>query len=357
MKKATQTPQLAMKVQQKLTRYGVVPVASLAGAAPGPVPRTDPPSATGQREEQTARQSLTYKTHADGKPIDSQNQTPISAGTKERKRKPDTLNILQFNASGIRTKKTELAYNLDKHKIHIAMIQESEIGKNTEIHISNYTTTRCSCLKCQGTITFIRNDIPGHTENLDYSPTCIQKSTIWHSEEKYSVYNIYNPPAKEIQLPSSVTESGVLKKTILAGDFNGHSPQWGYPDLNNTGKVVEEVCCSTNLCLVQDSSTQPTLMHRVHKTLHRPDLTLVSSDLLNNYEYEVIDGIGDSDHRPMITKISSKRKAVFKPKTRWNFKRASWDIYKETSNELLSKIDMTSGDTEKMYDSYTFSYS
>ena len=87
-------------------------------------------------------------------------------------------------------------------------------------------------------------------------------------------------------------------------------------------------------------------MHRVHKTLHRPDLTLVSSDLLNNYEYEVIDGIGDSDHRPMITKISSKRKAVFKPKTRWNFKRASWDIYKETSNELLSKIDMTAGDTE-----------
>ena len=55
----------------------------------------------------------------------------------------------------------------------------------------------------------------------------------------------------------------------------------------------------------------------------------------------------------MIASISSKRKPVFKTKTRWNFKRASWDIYKETSNELLSKIDMTSGDTEKMYDSIT----
>ena len=210
--------------------------------------------------------------------------------------------------------------------------------KNTEIRISNYTTTRCSFLKCQRTITFIRNDIPGHTENLDHSPTCIQKSTIWHSEEKYFIYNIYNPPSKEIQLPSSITESGVLKKTILAGDFNGHSPQWGYPDLNNTGKVVEEVCCSTNLCLVEDSSTQPTLMHRVHKTLHRPDLTLVSSDLLNNYEYEVIDGIGDSDHLPMITKNSSKRKAVFKPKTRWNFKRINLNKLERKEQSIMFRL-------------------
>ena len=87
-----------------------------------------------------------------------------------------------------------------------------------------------------------------------------------------------------------------MKKTILAGDFNGHSPQWGYKDLNKTGKVVEDLCNSTNLCLVQDATTQPTLQHKVYKTLHRPDLTLVSSDLLNKFEYEVIDGIGDSDH-------------------------------------------------------------
>ena len=288
VEKVTQTPQLAMKVQQKITRYGVVPVASLAGAAPGPVPRTDPPSATGQREEQSAKHSKTCKTHAYGKPTDTPNQTPISDGTKKRKIKPETLNILQFNASGLRTKKTEFAHILNKHKIHIAMIQESDIGRNTEIHISNYTATYCGCLKCQGTITYIRNDVTGHTENLDLSPTCIQKSTIWHSNEKYCIFNIYNHPGKDIQLPTSVTESGVLKKTVLAGDFNGHSPQWGYPDLNNTGKVVEELCCSTNLCLVQDSSSPPTLMHRVHKTLHRPDLTLVSSDLLNKYTYEAL---------------------------------------------------------------------
>ena len=92
-----------------------------------------------------------------------------------------------------------------------------------------------------------------------------------------------------------------MKRTILAGDFNGHSPQWGFKDLNKTGKVVKDLCGSTNICLVQEATTQPALQHKVYKTLHRPDLTLVSSDLLNKYEYEVIDGIGDSDHRLMIT--------------------------------------------------------
>ena len=358
VEKVTQTPQLTMmKVQQTLFRYGVVPVASLAGAAPGPVPRTDPPSATGQ-EEQTAKHKGTSKTRANGNPTGQQCQTPVSdgkEGTSKERRKPETLNILQFNASGISTKKFELAHILNKNKIHIALIQETDIGTDASTYICNYTATNCSCQNCQGTTTYIRNDVTGYTENLDLKPTCIQLSTIWHSNEKYSIFNVYNPPPKEIQLPDSVIDSCIHKKTIIAGDFNGHSPQWGYSDLDKTGRAVEDLCISTNLCFVQDATTQPTLQHRVHKTLHRPDLTLVSSDLLSKYEYEVIDGIGDSDHRPMIIKNLSPSKKVTKRQTRWNFQRASWDIYKETSNKLLREIDMTADDTDKIYEAISSS--
>ena len=108
-----------MKVQQKLTRYGVVPVASLAGAAPGPVPRTDPPSTTGQ-EEQPAKHKETSKTRANGNPTGPQCQTPVSGGNEgitKKKRKSGTLNILQFNASGIGTKKFELAHILNKNNL------------------------------------------------------------------------------------------------------------------------------------------------------------------------------------------------------------------------------------------------
>ena len=358
VKQVTQTPQSAMmKVQQTLFRYGVVPVASLAGAAPGPVPRTDPPSTTGQ-EEQPAKHKGTSKTRANGNPTGPQCQTPVSGGKEgrsKRKRKQETLNILQYNACGIGPKKFELAHILDKHKIHVALIQETDLGKNDSTFISNYTATNCSCQTCRGTTTYIRNDVTGQTENLDLNPTCMQLSTIWHSNEKFSIFNVYNPPVKEIRLPSSVIDSCILKKTVLAGDFNGHSPLWGYRDLNKTGKAVEDLCSSTNLCLVQDSTTQPTLQHKYHKTLHRPDLTLVSSDISSKYQYEVIDGIGDSDHRPMITRISSPNKKVSKRQTRWNFQRASWDIYQETSNKLLREVDMTSDNTEEIYEAISSS--
>ena len=225
----TQNPQhIMMKVQQTLFRYGVVPVASLAGAAPGPVPRTDPPSSTG-REEQPAKHKETSKTRANGNPTGPQCQTPVSGGKEgnTKKGKPETLNILQFNASGIGTKKFELAHILNKHNIHVALIQETDIGKDDSTFISNYTATNCSCRNCQGTTTYIRNDVTGYTENLNLNPTCIQLSTIWHSNEKFSIYNVYNPPPQEIRLPTPVIDSCILKKTILAGDFNGHSHHGG----------------------------------------------------------------------------------------------------------------------------------
>ena len=53
-----------MKVQAKISSYGVSPVESaLAGEAPGPLPRRDPPQATGRksRRKRGARHPLRDK--------------------------------------------------------------------------------------------------------------------------------------------------------------------------------------------------------------------------------------------------------------------------------------------------------
>merc|ERR1712074_265591 len=90
----------------------------------------------------------------------------------------------------------------------------------------------------------------------------------------------------------------IFSKTIVAGDFNGHSPQWGYADYNNTGRAIEELCGKTNLSLLQDEDSPPTLLFRVNKKTYRPDLTMVSSDLLHRHSIDVLNGVG-SDHRPI----------------------------------------------------------
>ena len=201
---------------------------------------------------------------------------------KNQGKQQSCLNILQANVDGISKKKTELAHLLSEKNIHVALIQES-LHHNVDPHISNFTHTTCGHAKdsCRGITTYIRNDITGVVENLvTDEPSDQQKITIWFLGSKYTIFNIYNPPWNTVSF-NSITETN-LQKTIVAGDFNGHSPEWGYEDHNNTGKVIEELCESSNLTDLQDESSPPTLLFKVNKKSYRPDLTMISSDLLKD---------------------------------------------------------------------------
>ena len=342
-----------METQTKISRYGVSRVEpTLAHDAPGPLPRRDPPKATsGFRRRCGARLP---RNNATGQTTSDQDKSEqnIKAGSGEVKdkscRQKGNLNILQLNISGFSTKKTELSHFLHKHNIHVALLQETEKGKDADLHLTGYTYEHCNCDKCQGVATYIRNDITGSTTNISNGhPTDVQKTTIWHNNRKYQLYNVYNPPGNDLLLPEILNITD-FHNTILAGDFNGHSPLWGYNDHNPTGEKVEEIKNTTNLLLVQDKNSEPTLLHRVHKTLSRPDLTLISADLQSQFESKVSEAVGNSDHRPIVSTIHTTQRKKFQQRTRWNFKKASWDIYQVTSDKLLKEVDMTSNDENKI---------
>ena len=244
------------------------------------------------------------------------------------------LNILQLNICGISNKKTELMKTLRDHQIHVILLQET-LHQNCDYNLAGFTPYKCNCERCRGIITFIRNDIQGDVKNINsVQPTDMQEVTIWYSGKRYTIYNIYNPPANN--LSSSFIQDQQFSKTILAGDFNGHSPQCGYKYVNNTGKVIEEITESTNLTVLQDAQTEPTLLHRAHNTLSRPDLTIASGDLLNKTSISVLDDVG-SDHKPILTQISSGHRKECVRKTRWNFKKANWEAFRRTLDEKLSE--------------------
>ena len=260
--------------------------------------------------------------------------TKRSSGTK-----PSTLNIIQFNICGLSNKKVELAQLLNSKNIHVALIQET-LHRNTDPHITGYTHYPCKCTGCRGIITYIRNDQYGKVDFLTNAhPVELQKISITHNNKQFTIFNIYNPPQNEFSC-EYLTQTE-FHRTILAGDFNGHSPRWGYDRNNKTGDSIEDLCGSTNLIVLQNSNSTPTLFHRAHKTLSRPDLTIISADLMNKQTVEVLDSLGSSDHRPILTKIDNGNQKMFKRKTRWNFKKANWDLYKKTSDQLLKEIKAT----------------
>ena len=318
----------------KDSRDGVTPVMSQAGVVPGPNAsmKMGPPQATRGHPRSRYAKVRQRRRNQERNPKKKPDQ-PM-----KDKQQQSCLNILQWNASGIMNKKTEFAHLLSERDIHIALIQESQHYKE-DPHITNYTHTGCTHGKneCQGLLTYIRNDVTGTVEEIVTDrPTDIHKISIWHEGSKYTLYNIYNPPWNDLQFKSVPAQ--VFQKTILAGDINGHSPGWGYEDYNKTGRAVEELCGISNLTLLQDKETPPTLLHRVTKKLFRPDLTMISSDLLNRYSLEVLADKMGSDHSPVLTSINPRQKKKFKRRTKWNFKKANWELYNELCNKSLNDI-------------------
>ena len=138
------------------------------------------------------------------------------------------------------------------------------------------------------------------------------------------------------------------KRTILAGDFNAHTPSLGYPVYNQRGREVEDLCNSSNLILQQDMHSKPTLLHRRHLTASRPDLTILSADLLENTTVRVLDDIG-SDHLPILTSIQKEFK--LKPKIRrtfWNFKKASWNDFSAATDAGMGLVDIDNDSLDKV---------
>ena len=59
------------------------------------------------------------------------------------------------------------------------------------------------------------------------------------------VFNIYSPPDKSIALHLIQPTTEIW---IIMGDFNSHSPSWGYDELDSKGEEVE--CWATNQQLI-----------------------------------------------------------------------------------------------------------
>ena len=300
---------------------------SQAGVVPGPNAsmKMGPPLATRGQHPRSRYVKVKQRRRNQERKTKKKPDQPMKT-----KQQQSCLNILQVNLDGISNKKIELAHLLTEKDIHVALIQESQ-HQSTDPHISNYTHSACKHNRgeCRGIITYIRNDVTGSVEHIETDrPTDIHKITIWHDGSKFTIYNVYNPPWNDFHFKFIPTT--VFQKTIITGDFNGHSPRWGYQDLNNTGRALEEINESTNLTILQDENSTPTLLFKVNKKTYRPDLTLASSDLLNRCTEDVLDCIG-SDHRPVLTCINPKKKKKYKRRTKWNFKKANWKLY----NSLL----------------------
>ncbi|GFY76161.1 reverse transcriptase domain-containing protein [Trichonephila inaurata madagascariensis] len=130
-------------------------------------------------------------------------------------------------------------------------------------------------------------------KDMDCSPDKneVIKLNLWKNGKRFNILAIYSPPNNKPDF--SYLNSST--RTVLMGDFNAHSPIWGYIDSNNAGKSVEDLLNSNIFELFYNHSDPHTYLH-YNVTSTSPDLLLVTSDISEYSRRYVIVNPGSGHH-------------------------------------------------------------
>ncbi|GFO48556.1 RNA-directed DNA polymerase from mobile element jockey-like [Plakobranchus ocellatus] len=230
----------------------------------------------------------------------------------KRPQRTSSLNIMQINVQGCKTlRHTQVRKLLSKRDIHVVLAQETLLGKDKEYTLPGYEVFRCDChtrgKACRGIATFIRKDM------------------------RAKVTNNHNPSGSD-------TQSVEVWRTIIAGDANAHHQAFGYENADAVGQWLVDLTGSSNLTSLVTERSDPTFLHSKGGQ-YRPDVALVSSDLVEAVRREVLEEVG-SDHLPSLISISSPSTARTKISAKWCFKKANWEVFRKTLDRTLEGKDM-----------------
>jgi Endonuclease/Exonuclease/phosphatase family. len=129
----------------------------------------------------------------------------------------------------------------------------------------------------------------------------ISNVDVWKNNEHHKIYCCYNPPTNVPNL----SPIQIQTKTVIIGDFNAHSPTWGYNDLNGPGKEIEDFINTNNVELIFKKTDPPTFIYH-SGSCSNPDLLLVSSDIADQTHRQVLEDPG-SGHRAIMATITKQK--------------------------------------------------
>ena len=164
-------------------------------------------------------------------------------------------------------------------------------------------------------------------------------------KREITLFNCYCPPGKQQNLDKMAIPP---ERCIVLGDFNSHSPSWGYPDLDLRGEEIENWQIENRLLLLNHPDDQPTFYSRRWRSITTPDLGFSTDDIEKSTSRTVLDQLAGSDHRPILIRmqLNMKRLSKYVP-PRWNFKRANWAKFSHLLEGLTAKINPKSNQIDR----------
>ena len=310
--------------------HGVLPVHShQAGEVLGSLPRRSPPPATGG----TSLSSWKARRRSGSINVTGPNIPVISDSS-------DQIKIAQWNCEGISKKKEALKrFPKYREKIDIACPQETDLNRNLRFLIRGYQCFRLDRPNRHkgGVLILVSNKIPAQEITIQTGEESeIIGITAHLQNKKVIIYKCYAPPDKQLGLHNiEVPETNCL----VLGDFNGHSPSWGYNDLETKGEEIEDWQIINNLQLLQNHNAQPTFYSRAWKSTSTPDLAMATTDISRHESRTVMPPLATSDHKPIIINIFGRVNHENKTLPRWNYQKANWEQFPKLTDCYTSGIN------------------
>lgn len=254
------------------------------------------------------------------------------------------INILIWNANGIRHKLAELINFVKHHDIHLISISETLLNADIRLFLPGYSILRAdSAAPGRGVLLAIRDDLKvtqkslpetGHLEAV--------AATIDLPSGRILVASIYNSPARTrpLQRNALLKVLNLDGKVILLGDFNSRHEVWGCQSRNANGRKLLDLSIQHDLDIIFPSEPTyfPTTPSARPSTL---DLMIVkgipSLEATATTYHEL-----DSNHNPVI--IKSKMSVFSTPRLGWDLSKANWNEYRRNICEKIQIPTITTSD-------------
>ena len=130
---------------------------------------------------------------------------------------------------------------------------------------------------------------------------------------KISICSLYLPPSLGFDLHDLQSLVDHLRVPfLLLGDFNAHNPLWGSQNLDNKGKVIEDLLDRNDIALFNDGSMT---FHNVYNNRFSAlDLSFSSSCIHLDFHWSLSDYLNGSDHFPVHLRYAQNVPSESPPK-------------------------------------------
>lgn len=222
-----------------------------------------------------------------------------------RKRKPESLQIVFWNANGVSNKRDEIVEFVSHLRPDLLLVQETLLKPTQTVRVPNYTTYRNDRHQGRkgGTAVYIRSNIDHHvlaTPTFAHmEATSVVVNTQRHGPLKIS--SVYNPPTKTITNDDIELLFRETMPTIVAGDLNAKHPAWNSRSTNRLGRQLSQILDGKPHIIV-DAPVAPTFYH--NNPNFRPDILDIAllRGVRQTHSLTTLAELS-SDHNPVLLQL------------------------------------------------------